>query len=83
MPANASPDAMREMVDNARELAKRLQRPEAGSRLRVRFHAFDDEDHLTVLSASIGRALAFALRSDPSSRTRPAFMPIPGGRRGA
>ncbi len=50
------------MVDNARELAARLQQIKGESGYLVRFHAFEDEDHLTALSASIGRALAFALR---------------------
>jgi predicted alpha/beta superfamily hydrolase len=51
------------MVDNARSLAARLQEIKGGPGYLVRFHAFDGEDHLTALSASIGRALAFALRS--------------------
>jgi pimeloyl-ACP methyl ester carboxylesterase len=51
------------MVDNARSLAARLQEIKGGPGYLVRFHALDGEDHLTALSASIGRALAFALRS--------------------
>jgi hypothetical protein len=51
------------MVDNARSLAARLQEIKGGAGYLVRFHAFDGEDHLTALPASIGRALAFALRS--------------------
>jgi len=50
------------MVDNARELAARLQQIKGGPGYVVRFHAFEDEDHLTALPASISRALAFALR---------------------
>lgn len=50
------------VVDNARELAGRLQQIKGGPGYVVRFHAFEDEDHLTALSTSIGRALAFALR---------------------
>jgi predicted alpha/beta superfamily hydrolase len=50
------------MVDNARELAARLRKINGGSGYLAHFHAFEDEDHLTVLAASIGRALAFALR---------------------
>ena len=50
------------MVDNARELAARLQQIDSGPGRQVRFQAFEDEDHLTVVPASIGRALAFALR---------------------
>lgn len=47
------------MVDNAWELATRLGRT-AGGRCVAQFHAFEDEDHLTGLAASIGRALDFA-----------------------
>ncbi len=48
------------MVDNARDLAQRL---EAGSKsgLSVRFQDFSAEDHLSVVPASISRALGFAL----------------------
>lgn len=49
------------MVDNAREMAGRLGAL-PGSRLRVTFHAFADEDHISVLPVLIGRALDFALR---------------------
>jgi predicted alpha/beta superfamily hydrolase len=49
------------MVDNARALAARLQRIKGGPEYVVRFHAFEDEDHLTALAASISRALVFAL----------------------
>jgi len=52
------------MVDNASELAGRLGRIKGGPGYGVRFHAFEDEDHLTVLPASISRALAFALRRE-------------------
>jgi hypothetical protein len=49
------------MVDNARSLATQLQRIKGGRGYCVRFHAFDDEDHLTALAASIARALSFSL----------------------
>lgn len=50
------------MVNNARDLTAWLQQIEGGPGYSVRFHAFEDEDHLTVLPASIARALTFALR---------------------
>lgn len=58
-------DMMREarMVDNARELSERLQGLDGQTGYQVRFHSFHDEDHLTALPASIGRTLAFALRT--------------------
>lgn len=49
------------MVDNAREMAARLASL-AGSRLRVRFREFADEDHISVLPVLISHALDFALR---------------------
>ena len=49
------------MVDNARELAERLAKVKGGPHYRVRFQAFEREDHLTSPAASISRALAFAL----------------------
>jgi predicted alpha/beta superfamily hydrolase len=52
------------MVDNARELADRLSGIQSGAGFLVRFTAFEDEDHLTVVPASISRALMFALRPD-------------------
>jgi predicted alpha/beta superfamily hydrolase len=52
------------MVDNARELAERLALIKAEPGYSVRFHALDDEDHLTVVPTSISRTLAFALRDD-------------------
>jgi hypothetical protein len=52
------------MVDNARELAVRLAEIKARPGYSVRFHALDDEDHLTVVPTSISRTLAFALRDD-------------------
>ena len=51
------------MVDNARELTGWLQEIEGGAGYSVRYHAFEGEDHLTVLPASIARALTFALRT--------------------
>ncbi|HZZ88103.1 MAG TPA: alpha/beta hydrolase-fold protein [Caulobacteraceae bacterium] len=50
------------MVDNAWELGSRLERLRGGEGYRAVFHAFDEEDHLTGLAASIGRALDFATR---------------------
>jgi predicted alpha/beta superfamily hydrolase len=49
------------MVDNARDLAKRLARSGAKSGFTVRFQEFSAEDHLSVIPASISRALGFAL----------------------
>jgi uncharacterized protein len=49
------------MVDNARDLAKRLARSGAKSGFTVRFQEFSAEDHLSVVPASISRALGFAL----------------------
>jgi predicted alpha/beta superfamily hydrolase len=51
------------MVDNARELGARLAQLEGGPGYLARFTALDGDDHGTALSTSIGRALAFALRS--------------------
>jgi predicted alpha/beta superfamily hydrolase len=50
------------MVENAHELAMRLARLDGGPGYMASFHAFEGEDHLTALPASVGRALAFALR---------------------
>jgi hypothetical protein len=50
------------MVDNARDVAALLQQIKGGPGYVVRFHTIEDEDHLTASSASIGPALAFALR---------------------
>jgi predicted alpha/beta superfamily hydrolase len=49
------------MVDNARDLAKRLAQGGAQSGFVVRFQDFSAEDHLSVVPASISRALGFAL----------------------
>jgi uncharacterized protein len=49
------------MVDNARGLAKRLAQSSAKSGFVVRFQDFSAEDHLSVIPASISRALEFAL----------------------
>jgi hypothetical protein len=51
------------MVDNARELANALQNIKGAPGYEVRFHAFQGEDHLTALPASVGRALAFVLKA--------------------
>lgn len=58
------------MVGNACELAARLQHLSGGPGYVVRFHSFADEDHLTALSASIGRALAFALREEATAQAK-------------
>jgi predicted alpha/beta superfamily hydrolase len=49
------------MVDNAWELGTRLSKI-TGEGYAACFHAFEDEDHLTGLAASVGRALDFATR---------------------
>ena len=49
------------MVDNAHALAQRLAHGDAQSGLVVRFQDFSAEDHLSVIPASISRALAFAV----------------------
>ncbi len=49
------------MVDNAWELANRLGRI-TGCGYASCFHAFENEDHLTGMAASVGRALDFATR---------------------
>jgi predicted alpha/beta superfamily hydrolase len=49
------------MVSNARELALRLAKVKGRAPYEVRFHAFEDEDHMSVLPASISRTLGFAL----------------------
>ncbi len=49
------------MVANARGLAQRLAQAGSKSGLVVRFQAFGAEDHLSVVPASISRALAFAV----------------------
>lgn len=50
------------MVDNARALGERLARAKGAPGYLARFHAFEGEDHLTALAASVARALDFALR---------------------
>jgi predicted alpha/beta superfamily hydrolase len=49
------------MVVNARELADRLMKIDARPGLIVRFQDFSAEDHISVVPASISRALEFAL----------------------
>jgi uncharacterized protein len=49
------------MVDNAWELSNRLSRV-TGCGYASCFHAFENEDHLTGMAASVGRALDFATR---------------------
>lgn len=50
-----------QMVDNARGLAQRLKQAGPKSGFVVRFADFSAEDHLSVVPASISRALGFAL----------------------
>ena len=50
------------MVDNAWELAERLCKVRGAPGYEAVFHAFDEEDHLTGMAASVGRALDFATR---------------------
>ncbi|RKN84830.1 alpha/beta hydrolase [Paenibacillus ginsengarvi] len=47
------------MVDNARELAERLA-PLEGKGLKLRFHEFPDEGHVSVLPPLVSRAVRFA-----------------------
>jgi predicted alpha/beta superfamily hydrolase len=54
-----SKDAL--MVDNARELGGRLEALKGGSGYNARFVEFVDEDHMSVVPASLGRTLSFAL----------------------
>lgn len=49
------------MVDNARDLAQRLSQAAANGGFTLRFQDFSAEDHLTVVPASISRALSFAV----------------------
>ena len=48
------------MVDNARELAGRLAALDGAQGYRVQFEAFEHEDHISTMPASIGRAVRFA-----------------------
>jgi hypothetical protein len=50
------------MVDNARELGERLSALRGGDGYAARFQEFVGEDHMSVVPASISRALVFALR---------------------
>jgi predicted alpha/beta superfamily hydrolase len=49
------------MVVNARELATRLMQIDARPGFVVKFQDFGAEDHLSVVPASVSRALEFAL----------------------
>jgi len=51
------------MVDNARELAARLAAVTGNDGYTAEFHAFDGEEHMSVMAASISRGLTFALRT--------------------
>lgn len=59
-----------QMVGNARDLAQRLK-VGSTSGLVVRFQAFSAEDHLSVVPASISRALAFALEPGRELQRKP------------
>jgi len=50
------------MVDNARELGERLAALKGVDGYVARFAEFADEDHMSVVPASLSRALRFALR---------------------
>jgi uncharacterized protein len=49
------------MVDNARALGERLAALHGAPGYTVRSHVFEEEDHLSVVPASVGRFLTFAL----------------------
>jgi predicted alpha/beta superfamily hydrolase len=51
------------MVDNARELGARLALLKGADGYVARFVEFADEDHMSVIPASLSRTLTFALRS--------------------
>jgi predicted alpha/beta superfamily hydrolase len=51
------------MVDNARELGARLAALKGGPGYHARFVEFEDEDHMSVVPASLSRTLSFALAS--------------------
>lgn len=50
------------MVDNARELGGRLRALKGADGYAARFQEFEAEDHMSVVPASVSRALVFALR---------------------
>jgi len=50
------------MVDNARELGARLAKLKGADGYLARYVEFEDEDHMSVVPASLSRALSFALR---------------------
>ena len=68
-PPNMTPAQVRKlikdglMVDNARELGARLAALKGGPGYHARFAEFVDEDHMSVVPASLGRTLSFALTS--------------------
>lgn len=57
------------MVDNARELGERLAALKGGDGYAARFQEFEAEDHMSVVPASISRALVFALRPPNAAPT--------------
>ena len=51
-----------QMVGNARALGERLAKVHGAPGFEVRSHIFEEEDHLSVLPASIGRSFTFAAK---------------------
>lgn len=51
------------MVDNARELASELRAIRGSEGYRVDFHVFEGETHGSVIPATIGRAVSYALKT--------------------
>jgi hypothetical protein len=67
--------ASTQMVENARTLGERLRSLKGSEGYRADVVVFPDESHLSVIPASISRALAFALSTDgdlPPRRAPPA-----------
>lgn len=50
------------MVDNARDLGERLKALKGAPPYKVVVHVFEDEDHMSVIPASLSRAFTFALK---------------------
>ena len=53
------------MVDNARELDERLRALKGSPGYAAGYHAFEGEDHISVIPASVARGLAFAEGAAP------------------
>ncbi|MGA0600179.1 alpha/beta hydrolase [Caulobacter sp. KR2-114] len=64
MTLEAAAERMRlgRMVDNARELGERLVTLKGAAGYKAAFQNFQAEDHMSVVPASIARAITFALR---------------------